>query len=211
MKKIYNKSASCYQTLLEELLKVLDGVNEGEIRYTLNAISDNFSIEELLAELSRHYILYDGFRWHFERVLEPYRNYDDQDNTPSAQFSEDVNKQADVPQSLMPDQSSGNKMNDAAKNAENLPALSASEPEITGLDLSGENYDGFKKELRTRLRKFKNVENINFTMDYQVEIYANEITDMLHEEIQDLRHQMEKRLPGLNLNINIRKDRRRKK
>jgi len=51
MKKMYYKSSDCYQTLLEELMNVLEGVNEGEVRLSLNNISENFTVEELQAEL----------------------------------------------------------------------------------------------------------------------------------------------------------------
>ncbi len=197
MKKLYHKSTECYQTLLRELMVVLEGVNEGEVRLSLNQISENFSIEELQAELARHYILYDGFRFHFEKVLESYlmqRNPESQSGS-----TEMIPSQAApmVKDSI-----------DVEKPEKKAAATGSSGLFATGANLSGGQYEKLRLDLQQRLSKLKNVENIDFKLDYQVDVFANEISDEMYRQIDEIRESLTPKLPGFALRINVRKDRR---
>lgn len=114
------------------------------------------------------------------------------------------------------------KLNRVKKGIKNEPPEKPSQPELkepkgalgapvmSGFKLDGKSLDGFKNSLQKKLSDFSQINTVHFNADYQVDIYADQISDNLHKSVEEIREELSSNFPGMNLKINIRPDKRSK-
>ncbi len=209
----FQKTLLCQQILHDELFKIIEDADPAEIERSITQLPHIFSIEELKVNLSRYYILYDGFERHLGKILGPFIKKKDENNT---------EKKAQIPKETKEKKEAKNTPENKTENTgNNLPVKedsldsSPAEPQsqlkkvpTSGAILSGSGYDQMREKLVHRLSSFENVDSINFKMDYQVEVYANQIDDDLLKKLENIQAEIAPNIPEFRLSVNIRKDRR---
>lgn len=219
----YQKTLRCQQTLYDELMKIIEDVEKEEIERSINLLEDTFSLEELKANLSAYYILYDGFEGHFRGIMQPFLASETGspsshkvspkplESTPQRQEGAAANQN---PDNTQPREAQINQPEGAGQEAADRPSSSNQSPpqdvpfRVAGAQLEGRAYERIQNRLLDQLKDFQNIDSVNFKMDYQVEVYANEITDNLLQQIQEIENQVQPNIPEFRLRVNVRKDRR---
>jgi hypothetical protein len=214
----YQKTLRCQQTLYDELMKIIEGAEKEEIERSINLLEETFSLSDLKANLSSYYILYDGFEQHFRGIMEPFVAQEKGEQAPKPSVSPPQGRETPPGEGeakpeperqgaeAFPSEGSGQK---AQESAPAPPSSSQDMPfRVAGAQLEGQAYERIQNQLLRQLKDFQNIDSVNFKMDYQVEVYANEVTDNLLQQIQEIEHQVQPNIPEFRLRLNVRKDRR---
>jgi hypothetical protein len=206
----YKKTKECYGWLFKELIRVLEGVEQSEIKKSLDELPDIFSINDLKTILSKNYILYEGFVLYMQKKLRPFWEANKADNT--LPLREKLTQAKENPDEDHPDPGFEETLGLEPEVNSTVKISNANEPKsqpkVTGARLTGKEIENFKNNLEKKLTNFENVSTINFNADYQVDLYAAHITDDLHKSVEQIKDEMMGRFPGIKLKINVRPDRR---